>query len=109
MADPKEIFGKRIREARKLRDMSQLQLGSALGLDTRGAVQTIHRYERQLRFPRDLTVITRIAEVLKISPSYFFTNDDDLASVILLWGELSQKQKGKVLEQCDFFADLMSS
>jgi ribosome-binding protein aMBF1 (putative translation factor) len=62
---PARSVGNLIKEARELRNMSQLELGTAIGIDTKMAQQHISKYERDIiRVPTD--VLMEISRVLKI-------------------------------------------
>lgn len=76
-----QTFTKRFKEARKAKKFTQEKLGIAIGLDEFVASTRINRYEKGIHLP-DLQTLERIAEVLNISPAYFFA-DDNLAQKIL--------------------------
>lgn len=76
-----EIFTTRFKHARKAKNLTQEQLGIAIGLDEFVASTRINRYERGVHLP-DLTTLANIAKVLGVPPSYFFA-DDELAKIIL--------------------------
>lgn len=77
------IFTKRFKEARKVKGLTQEQLGLAIGLDEFVASTRINRYERGIHQP-DFQILTLIAKTLNVPPAYFFA-DDELAAQILEW------------------------
>lgn len=81
----REIFVRRLREARELREFSQRGLGVKIGLPPKKASVYINRWERQGKQP-NWEDIGKIAEVLEIPPAYFLADDDTLAEIILLLG-----------------------
>ncbi|MBP4049692.1 helix-turn-helix transcriptional regulator [Chromobacterium violaceum] len=92
---PASIFGRRLREARLRRDIPQDKLGVMVGLDEGTASARISRYETGTHAP-PFDMAVRLAEVLDVPPPYFYCEDDDLAMVILAWGQLSQCKRSRV-------------
>ncbi|MBF0370484.1 MAG: helix-turn-helix transcriptional regulator [Magnetococcales bacterium] len=78
---------KRLREARKRAKLSQANLGVTAGMDPSGASARMNQYERDTHVP-DYQTLKRIADVLETPVPYFYAEDDLLAEVILLLGEL---------------------
>ncbi|STZ63476.1 Helix-turn-helix domain [Moraxella lacunata] len=76
-----QIFTRRFKVARKAKNLTQEQLGIAIGLDEFVASSRINRYEKGVHLP-DLTTLNNIATVLEVPPAYFFA-DDELAQMIL--------------------------
>ena len=69
---PAEI-GKRIKEIRRSKEMSQEELGNKIGVTK----ATINKYEYgQVNFPRDR--IEKLARALNVTPSYLLGWDDDM-------------------------------
>ena len=97
-----EIFAKRLREERERAGISQRDLGLCLTDDSLSAVNTIHRYEKQIRFPRDFRVVEKLAARLGVPVPLFFTEDDGLAEMLRVWGQLGadgQKQAVEYLKK----------
>ena len=65
------MFGKRIKEERQLKGLTQLQLAEKLGTTQ----STIGKYEREELQP-NIDVITKICKVLEISSDYLLGLDD---------------------------------
>lgn len=76
-----DTFQKRFKQARKAKKLTQEQLGIAIGLDEFVASTRINRYEKGVHLP-DLQTLESIANVLEVSPAYFFA-EDELALTIL--------------------------
>ena len=70
-----QLFSKRFKEARKAKQLTQEKLGILIGLDEFVASTRINRYEKGVHLP-DLLTLERIAQVLQVSPAYFFADDD---------------------------------
>jgi transcriptional regulator with XRE-family HTH domain len=81
--DLQEIFTTRFKQARKAKKLTQEQLGIAIGLDEFVASTRINRYEKGIHLP-DLQTLARIAEVLNVSPAFFFA-EEALAMAILIF------------------------
>ena len=91
------LIGKRLAQARKRVGLSQKELGIKAGIDAFAASPRINQYERGKHTP-DFDTATRLAKVLKIPPAYFYTKDNRLAEIILLYGAFSVKDRQKGLE-----------
>ena len=70
-----QLFSKRFKEARKAKQLTQEKLGILIGLDEFVASTRINRYEKGVHLP-DLLTLERIAQVLQVSPAYFFADDE---------------------------------
>ena len=70
-----QLFSKRFKEARKAKQLTQEKLGILIGLDEFVASTRINRYEKGVHL-RDVLTLERIAQVLQVSPAYFFADDD---------------------------------
>jgi transcriptional regulator with XRE-family HTH domain len=96
--------GKRIRYFRTLRNMTQKQLGLAIGFPEQSADIRIAQYESGARTPKDDTVI-RLSNALDVSPAALSIPkiDDEIALMQLLYSvedslnELSEGKRSKVL------------
>lgn len=92
---PASLFGKRLREARLRAGVAQDKLGVALGLDETTASARMSRYETGVHEP-PMDVASRIAQALGVPAAYLYCEDDDLAEVILAWGQLSGEGRARV-------------
>ena len=82
---------KRLKEAGLAAKISQKKLGIAAGMDEFSANARMNHYEIGRHTP-DYSTLNRISEVLGISPAYFYTEDDELAEIIKIFGKLKREQ-----------------
>lgn len=94
--EPHTVFGKRLRHIREIRQMAQDRLGVAIGIDEGAASARMSRYESGTHEPPYSTA-QLIAEALKVEVAYFYTDDDDLAEVILRWKSLTRRERRHLL------------
>jgi len=97
MSSGNETWGRRVKEARTAAGLSQKQLGIQAGLDQFVASTRINRYEVGTH-KADYQIAQRIATVLDVPTSYFYTEDDSLAELILLYHRLGARKKTEVLK-----------
>jgi len=76
--------------------MTQQKLGEILGIDPNNASARMNQYERGKHTP-DYTTLMRIANILDVSVSYFYCEDDQEAAIIIATHRLSAEQKSSVL------------
>lgn len=76
------VFSRRLRQAREATGLSQKALGIEIGLDPGVASTRINRYEQAVHLP-DIDTAQRLADRLEVPLPYLFTDDDELAQVIL--------------------------
>ncbi|MBF0309297.1 MAG: helix-turn-helix transcriptional regulator [Magnetococcales bacterium] len=76
------LFGRRLRQARKAVGISQRALGIKAGLDEFVASSRINRYEQGVHRLSDILLIERISAVLCVPISFFFARDDDEAEIM---------------------------
>ncbi len=93
--NPASIFGRRLRAARLQAGIPQDRLGVLIGLDEGTASARMSRYESGVHEPAYETAVA-IARELNVPTAYLFCDDDDLATVILKWGNLSSAEKKKL-------------
>lgn len=74
----------RLKEARLKAGLSQQQLGVLAGIDEATASARMNQYERGVHTP-DFELVCRLAAVLNTPASYFYTVEDDLAEIILIY------------------------
>jgi len=92
----KSPVGKRLREARTTLGISQKKLGILAGIDEFAASPRINQYERDKHVP-DFATAKRLAKVLKIPVAYLFTDEDELAKFILLFGNTKKTARARIL------------
>ncbi|MGJ7558386.1 helix-turn-helix domain-containing protein [Variovorax sp. RB3P1] len=94
---PHSVFGTRLRLARLAAGLPQDRLGVQAGLDEGTASARISRYESGVHEP-SISFAHRLAEELGVPAAYFYASDDELAKLILLFGQLNVKQRKSLLE-----------
>ena len=90
-------LGKRLKEARIAKGISQKQLGILALIDEFTASARMNQYENSKHTP-DYLSLKRIAAILELPPPYFYAEDDDLAEIIKRYATLNQQQVAYVLE-----------
>lgn len=70
MQDIKELFGKRIKELRKEKNLTQEQLAELVDIDTRNII----KIENSQTFPR-ISTLNKLLDVFEISASDLFRMD----------------------------------
>ncbi len=78
--------------------LSQRQLGIAAGIDEFSASPRVNQYERGKHTP-DFHTAERLAKILGCPTAYLYTREDDLAKLILLWADLTERQRHQLLSQ----------
>lgn len=92
----RDIFGKRLREARERAGCSQRGLGVRIGLPPKKASVYVNRWERQGKQPNWET-IEKMARALRTPPAFFLADDDALAQIILLTGGMAETERKKLM------------
>ncbi|MBI6215812.1 helix-turn-helix domain-containing protein [Proteus sp. DFP240708] len=83
----KDIFCRRLKEARLAAGLSQKNLGIAAGIDEFVASTRINRYEKGVH-EVDIGTAQKLADVLDIPLAYFYAQDDQLACLIKCFHKL---------------------
>ena len=94
------IFPIRLRSARKVKGLSQERLGILAGIDESSASARMNQYETG-KYAPDFLMAKKIAEVLDVPTTYFYTEDDLMAEMVLKFHFLTQIQKKKVINFID--------
>lgn len=97
MADSKSPVPKRLKEARLATGLSQKKLGIAAGIDEFSASARMNQYEMEKHIP-DFLTLKRVGKVLKCPVNYFYTEDDQIADIILIVSNLTKEKKKKVID-----------
>lgn len=90
-------FAKRLKEARLQAGFSQERLGVLAGIDEMSASARMNQYERGKHMP-DISMVERLAEVLKIPVAYFYIEEDDVASLFVGLYRLPQSERQQVAQ-----------
>lgn len=89
-------ISKRLKEARQEAKLSQKQLGIASGIDEFVASARMNQYETGKHVP-DFMIIQKIAKVLRVPASFFYTSDDELALLIKLYGRTTKAKQRSLI------------
>ena len=92
---PNTLFGKRLKEARVERKLSQKKLGILAGIDEFSASPRINQYERGTHTP-DYKTACLLAEVLDIPACYFYVDDENWLEIILLLHKTNKSELEKI-------------
>lgn len=84
-------FGKRLRQIRKERKMTQEEFAKMLGTSK----QILSRYEREDRSPR-IEVVRKYAEALKVSADYLLGDEEAEAVSAMFWTQKKEKPFYKI-------------
>lgn len=90
-------FGERLKAARMAAGLSQERLGVEAGIQEESASARMNRYEKGTRAPA-VEIVERIAEVLDVPVSYFYSHDDEEAQLLLAFHRMSQERRTKILK-----------
>ena len=91
---PKGPVGKRLRDARLAKGLSQKELGVSAGIDMSSASARINQYERHKHVP-DYGTAQRLASVLDVPVMYLYADDDELAELVLAYSRASLRARAK--------------
>lgn len=93
----RDVFIRRLKEARQRIDISQAAVGIAAAVDPSVASTRFNRYEKGIHEP-DMETAARIADVLNVPLPWLFTSDEILAELILNFASLSPDSQLHLLE-----------
>lgn len=83
----RDVFCRRLKEARLATGLSQKRLGIAAGIDEFVASTRINRYEKGVH-EADIHTAQKLAEVLNVPLAYFYIEDDKLAIIVVNFDKL---------------------
>jgi transcriptional regulator with XRE-family HTH domain len=95
---------KRLKEARKAAKLSQEKLGFLLGIEEVSASSRMNQYEKGKHVPH-VTLIERLAGILDLPRGYFYTEDDDIARLLVRYHRFKTSDRKKVLAFIDRIGD----
>lgn len=93
----RDVFIRRLKEARQRLDISQTAVGIAAAVDPSVASTRFNRYEKGVHEP-DMETAARIADVLNVPLPWLFASDENLAELILNFAALSPDAQLQLLE-----------
>lgn len=91
-----QIFSRRLKEVRLAKGLSQKRLGILAGIDEFVASTRINRYEKGVH-QANIDVVQQLSTVLEVPLAYFYTEDDDLALLLLSWINMGDEKKKRIL------------
>ncbi|MFY9996729.1 MAG: helix-turn-helix transcriptional regulator [Leclercia sp.] len=91
-----QIFSRRLKEVRLAKGLSQKSLGILAGIDEFVASTRINRYEKGVH-QANIEVVQKLSAVLEVPLAYFYTEDDDLASLLRSWPKMDAEQKKSIM------------
>lgn len=97
MEHANELWGRRLREIRAVSGMSQKALGIAAGLDQFVASTRINRYELGVH-KADFLIAQKLAKVLNVPTAYFYTEDDQLAELVIAYHRAGTRKRASLLK-----------
>jgi transcriptional regulator with XRE-family HTH domain len=92
----RQVFQRRLKEARKRARVSQKELGIRAGMDPFSASPRMNRYEKGVYEP-DLDTIGRLGKVLGVPSAFFLADEENLARIILLLSSTTHSVRGDIL------------
>lgn len=96
----RDIFCKRLKEARLVAGLSQKRLGIAAGIDEFVASTRINRYEKGVH-EADIHTAQKLAQTLNVPLAYFYVENDQLAAIVMNFDKLSEEDKEKIIHLID--------
>ena len=97
-SDARAVLAHRLRAVRTAMEFSQAELGVRMGLPEDVASTRINRYEKGVHLP-DIETAERMAKELGVPLAYLVTQNERLASAILMFSELTEGEQDKFLNE----------
>jgi len=94
------VLAHRLKQARLRAGLSQEKLGKLAGIDPMSASARMNQYERGKHAP-DYQLMCRVAEILKMPVSWFYTADEDEARLQEIFFHLAPIIRGPLLTQAE--------
>ncbi len=94
------MLAHRLKQARLRAGLSQEKLGKLAGIDPMSASARMNQYERGKHSP-DYQLMCRVAEILKMPVSWFYTEDEEHARLQEIFYLLSPAERRLVLIQAE--------
>ncbi|MEN5136996.1 MULTISPECIES: helix-turn-helix transcriptional regulator [unclassified Pseudomonas] len=96
-------FGKRLKEARKIRGFSQERLGIEAGIEPATASARMSQYEKGVHQPGE-SIVKQIAAVLNFPVPYFYCEDDETAHLLQCFHLLRAEDRKDVVDRVERLA-----
>jgi len=97
------MISDRLKAARLRAGLSQEKLGKLAGIDPTSASARMNQYERGKHSP-DYRLMCRVAEILNMPVSWFYTQDDEQARLQEIFHHLDGQAKEALLAQAEELA-----
>ena len=94
------MLAHRLKQARLRAGLSQEKLGKLAGIDPMSASARMNQYERGKHSP-DFKLMCKVAEILNMPVSWFYTEDEDAARVQEVFFTLSPLDRKTLLDQVE--------
>jgi transcriptional regulator with XRE-family HTH domain len=94
------MLAHRLKQARLRAGLSQEKLGKLAGIDPMSASARMNQYERGKHSP-DYTLMCRVADILQMPVSWFYTEDEELARLQEVFYHLSPMIRRPLLTQAE--------
>lgn len=92
------MITKRLKEARLRAGLSQEKLGILAGIDEASASARMNQYEKGKHTP-DFNTVMKFAKVLNIPVPFFYTDDNQLAEMIITYALLTENDKKELISK----------
>lgn len=92
------MITKRLKEARLRAGLSQEKLGILAGIDEASASARMNQYEKGRHTP-DFNTVMKFAKVLNIPVPFFYTDDNQLAEIIITYALLTENDKKELISK----------
>ncbi|MBQ0520733.1 MULTISPECIES: helix-turn-helix domain-containing protein [Bacteria] len=92
------MITKRLKEARLKAGLSQEKLGILAGIDEASASARMNQYEKGKHTP-DFNTVMKFAKVLNIPVPFFYTDDSQLAEIIITYSLLTENNKKDLIKK----------
>ena len=92
------MITKRLKEARLRAGLSQEKLGILAGIDEASASARMNQYEKGRHTP-DFNTVMKFAKVLNIPVPFFYTDDNQLAEIIITYALLTENEKKELISK----------
>jgi len=94
------MISERLKTARLRAGLSQEKLGKLAGIDPTSASARMNQYERGKHSP-DYRLMCRVAEILKMPVSWFYTQDDDFARLQEIFFNMAPDTRADLLTHAE--------
>ena len=97
------MISERLKVARLKAGLSQEKLGKLAGIDPTSASARMNQYERGKHSP-DYRLMCRVADILRMPVSWFYTEDNELARIQEIFYSLTPEARTELLAQVELLS-----